>query len=153
MSEDVAAVSPYPYYPPHISVSHNFWTNIRSCMKLLDSLTRLNCKLVSDINITCDKTVELSDLIPLWQLSSFLRNFLRNIQQKHVTLSGFYSGSSLRAFTIFCLDVEHWRIWIPCIMQLWGGLPSWEFARPWLVGCWWHFGSTYRSYLQRSGEV
>jgi len=34
-------------------------------MKLLDSWTRLNCKIVSDSNITCDKIIELSDLIPL----------------------------------------------------------------------------------------
>jgi len=69
-------------------------------MKLLESWTRLNCKLVSDINVTYDKVVELSDLITLWQLSSFLRNFWRKIQQIHVTRAGFYSGSSLRAFTM-----------------------------------------------------
>lgn len=154
MSEDAAAVSPYSYYPPHFSVSHNLWTNIRSCMKLLESLTLLNCKLVSDINITCDKIIELSDLIPLWQLPSFLRNFLRNMQQKHVTLAGFYSGSSLRAFTMFlswCGALTYLNSLHNAALR-WSSL-FWEFARPWLVGCWWHFGTTYLSHLQWSEEV
>ena len=137
MSEDAPAVSPYPYYPPHISVSHNFWTNTRSCMKLLESWTRLNCKLASDINVTYDKVVELSDLITLWQLSSFLRNFWRKIQQIHVTRAGFYSGSSLRAFTM----IFSWcgaLTYLNCLHNAplrWSSL-FWDFARRWLVGCW-----------------
>jgi len=102
MNEDAAAVSPYPYYPPHISVSHYFWTNIRSCMKLLRELDapQPQAWVTFTSLMTYDKVMELSDLIPVWQLSSFLRNFLRYIQQKHVTRAGVYSGLSLRAFTM-----------------------------------------------------
>jgi hypothetical protein len=122
-------------------------------MKLLESWTRPNCKLVSDINVTYDKVVELSYLIPLWQLSSFLRNIWRNIQQIHVTHAGFYSGSSLRAFTMI-LFLCGTLTYLNCLHNAplrWSSL-FWEFVRGWLVGCWWHFGITYRLHLQRSGK-
>jgi hypothetical protein len=152
MREDAAAVSPYPYFPPHYSASHNCWTNTRSCMKLLASWTRPNCKLVSDINVTYDKVIEFSYLISLWQLYSFLRNFWRNIQQIHVTRAGFYSGSSLRAFTVIFFLCGTLR-YLNCLHNAplrWSSL-FWDFARRWLGGCLWHFGTTYRSHLQRSG--